>query len=149
MVESSPIDKLLEFEKQIREAPRRRILEKDNWKGDVPSVGGVYVIWGISTGVPVYVGETCHLNHRFIDLGQKSRHTFRRKAAKILNLSNAKEKALSQAISEGYTLSYLPIPFGRKEVEEFLILRWQKTLINKPPKRLILSNNYPTLRQTS
>lgn len=136
------LEKLLEIEQRMIKAPRRSVLGGEDWAENIPELGGVYVIWDSSTGDPVYVGETCHLNHRLGDLKQKTRHTFRRKIAKILNLEDLSNLDLSKKISERYELSYLRIPFGRKEVEEFIVLRWSETLINKPQGRLRLSKNY-------
>lgn len=82
------------------------------------------------------------MKHRLSDLSQSRTHTFRNKIAKKLGLLDASAETLSKAISDDYELSFLPVPFGRKEVEECLILKWENTLINKPPVRLKLSENY-------
>lgn len=148
MDDQKAIERLREFETRIVGAPRRPVLDGENWHDGVPNLGGVYVIWDKLTGCPVYVGETCHLNHRLSDLGQRTKHTFLRKIAGVLDMLDADDSSLLKAITERYELSFLHIPLGRKEVEEFLILRWKdkNTLINKPPGRLVLSENYPDIR---
>lgn len=137
------LHQLLLLEEAIKGEPRRPILSSTTWKDDVPHVGGVYVIWDKQTGNPVYVGETCHLNHRFIDL--KTHHNFRRKAIdKHQFVDSPESSALSQKLSELYSLSFLPLYIGRKELEEFLNLKWRDDygkLMNDLPGRLRLSEN--------
>jgi len=130
---------------KLRKASRRTLLGSVDWKMDVPSLGGVYAIWSKSSGEPVYVGETCHLSHRFSDLTRTVNHTFRRKMARQYRMVRSTDAMLSKRLSKDFKISFLVIDFGRKELEEFLILNWSKTLINKPQKRLLLSHEYNDL----
>ena len=126
------------LERNIRSLPRIRLFV-NGWRVSVPKRGGIYVIWTLRTGKAIYVGETCNLNSRLGDLGRIANHTFRRKASKIHRTHQ--KKALDKVMFENYLLSFKTVPFGRKEVEEYLILKW-KPQHNKPQRRLLESEQY-------
>ena len=130
-------NKLKLMKRQLMTAPRMAWLNKPSWKDKVPGVGGVYVIW-TKAGRPKYVGETCQLNHRCYDLERAVNHTFRWKMAKEYGMKKINDDVLSRKLSKEFRYSYLPVDFGRKELEEYLVVEWAKTIINKPPKRLLL-----------
>lgn len=134
--------KLKEMEDRLLAAPVRRILGSVTWARDVPLDAGVYVIWGRRSGRPAYVGQTGCLRERMSDAGRSVNHTFRRKVALVLNLPTGNEAGLSLAISKRYDISFILVPFGRAELEEYLRLRWRKTLVNGPAKRLLRSLQY-------
>lgn len=131
--------KLKEYEDLLVKAERHTPLSKD-WRNNFPKEGGVYVLW--ENGSPVYVGETSGLWSRMGDLSRPVNHPFPAKVAIILALHEAPIKELRAAIERRYKLSYVVVPFGRAEVEEYLILRWRNTLINKPTKRLLNGVQY-------
>ena len=62
--------------------------------------------------------------------------------AEMHKLANASEAALSALMAERYEMSFIPIAFGRVELEEYLSLRWQNTLLNAPPRRLHRTDTY-------
>jgi len=136
---------LAQLEHELTQAERMVLLADPNWHSSVPEAGGVYAIWDRGTSTMVYVGETCNLQHRFGDFGRIANHTFRRKVATILRLGTKDEVRLSEHISQKYEITFLPLDFGRKELEEYLLLRWETTVMNKPPVRLKLSQNYKWL----
>jgi hypothetical protein len=73
-----------------------------------------------------------------------TRHTFRRKAVAKHHFVDLTESALSLELSKLYSLSFLPLYIGRKELEEFLNLKWRDDygkLMNDLPARLGLSKN--------
>src|SRR4051794_19740965 len=123
---------VLQLMKKIISRPRRQMLNLAQWRDGVPECGGVYVIWDMKQK-PRYVGESCNLLHRFGDLQRTVNHTFRRKVQVSLRLDGCTELRLSQAIAKRYQISYLPVAIGRIELEEYLILKWSDTIINKPP----------------
>lgn len=134
---TSVLKRLAVMERQLVDAPRRQLLGGLAWKSDVPAVGGIYAIWS-KRGSPKYVGETCHLRHRCVDLGRTVNHTFRKKMAATYGMTGCSDRDLSRKLSSQFLFSYLTIELGRKELEEYLIVKWQKSIINKPPKRLLL-----------
>jgi len=111
---------------------------KDNWSDNFPNHGGVYVLW--KGEFPVYVGETSGIRSRMTDLMRPVNHAFTKKISaksKITDLD-----LLRKHIKENYKLSYIKVELGRSEIEEYLIIRWRSTLINKPTKRLLEGSQY-------
>jgi hypothetical protein len=137
----SAVRKLLsarEFE--LRAAKRRVLMAAPNWAVDVPLEAGVYAVW--ENDEPIYIGETSSLRARMSDLGRPVNHTFARKTCKSFQIAETSLEELAAAMRAKYVLSFVRVPFGRAEVEEFMILRWRTTLINKPAKRLLRSSQY-------
>jgi hypothetical protein len=131
---------LMSGESELRAAKRRILMEAPSWAQDVPLEAGVYAVW--ENDHPIYVGETSSLRARMSDIGRPVNHTFAKKTCKALQIPETSLEDLAAAMRARYLLSFVPVPFGRAEVEEFLILRWRSTLINKPAKRLLRSPQY-------
>ncbi len=121
---------LSKLEQDVINAPRRTILDGRGWANDITSCAGVYAIWEFE--VPVYVGETKNLKKRMKSLSRPRTHTFTKKCGETFDINEADIGALRRAISERYMVSFVLVPFGRKEGEEYLIEKWRKTVINKP-----------------
>jgi len=134
---------LQDAERSITSAARRRLTASADWFADVPQRAGVYAIWDIDTAELVYVGETSDLRARFVDLGRYENHTFRRTAARLLRVPRAAgEEQLSAAMARRFEIGFCQVAFGRAEVEEYLILRYRRTLLNKPARRLLRGDQY-------
>ena len=130
------------MERRLLAAPTRKVFASDAWADDITSEPGVYVFRDRKSGVPVYVGATSSLRQRMRDIRRTVNHSFRRKAAVLLNIAAGDEVALSRAMSRHYVLSYTEVFLGRAELEEFLVLRWKETVLNKPAKRLLRGQRY-------
>jgi hypothetical protein len=130
------------LEQRLLDAPARLMFETKSWAEDVPAEGGVYVVWDLEFQLPVYVGETSGLRARMGDIGRMENHTFRRKAAALLNLESGDEATVSAAMAKRFAVSFIEVEFGRAELEEFLVLRWRDTIVNKPAKRLLRGSRY-------
>ena len=128
---------LLNYEKQLSSS-QRYTLFKNNWKNIFPDYSGVYVIW--DNEKPIYVGETSGLKSRMSDLMRPINHAFTKKIDNKIEAQSLDE--LRTYMSDNYKLSYISIDLGRSEIEEYLILRWRKTLINKPTTRLLKGSQY-------
>jgi hypothetical protein len=133
---------LKRLENDLTCAPLRRLCCDPKWAADVAVDAGVYAIWDIRTEKPVYVGETSALLARMSDLGRTVNHTFRRIVRKRLKAESASEHELNAVLASRFELAFLRVPFGRAELEEYLILRWRRSLYNKPTLRLRKSNQY-------
>lgn len=133
-------EELEKYEATLRLAPRVRPLSSDVWASHIPKESGVYVVW--ENDVPYYVGETSCLRLRMSDLARPVNHTFSKKVAKTLGIADNEYAKLASEFSARYELSCVPVAFGRKEVEEYLILRWRDSIINKPTKRLLHGAQY-------
>jgi len=130
-------DILLEYEEKLSSSQRYELFQ-NNWEKIFPDYSGVYVIWNDKN--PVYVGETSGLKSRMSDLMRPINHAFTKKIDKKINAQNL--EVLRKHMNIKYKLSYIRIDLGRSEIEEYLILRWRKTLINKPVKRLLKGEQY-------
>lgn len=132
---------LLNLENALIEAPRVRPFQ-DCWPERIPLDPGVYVFWDRETGTPKYVGETSSLLFRMRDVGRRVNHTFPRKISNQLGLNAISDEDLSRVISQRFELSFIPVHFGRAELEEYLVLKWRLFLINTPAQRLLRSPWY-------
>jgi len=130
-------NKLLEYEQKLINA-QKHIFFNDKWKEIFPNHSGVYVIW--EKEQPIYVGETSGLKSRMSDIMRPINHAFTKKISNSKKIFDLKE--LRKFMLENYKLSYIEVDLGRSEIEEYLILRWRKTLINKPTTRLLKGEQY-------
>jgi hypothetical protein len=133
-------EQLRYYEAAIIAAPRRVLAGDDDWKKDITRDAGVYVIW--QEKIPIYVGETSALRARMGDLTVFEHHTFARRTCDLFGLGARDRKGLISVYSSNYELSFCAVPFGRKEVEEYLILRWRSSLSNKVAARLLSGHQY-------
>lgn len=131
---------LEKYEKSIESALRITPLSSSGWAGQMPREAGVYVIWHAET--PIYVGESSSLRLRMADLARPINHTFTKKIARRHKIAETDYAELARTISMNYRLSHIQVELGRAELEEYLILRWRNTLMNKPTKRLLHSTQY-------
>ena len=93
------------------------------WRRDIPKRPGVYAIWTPSVqDRPVYIGETANLYERMRDLGSYRNHTFAKKVKAKHHLDSAPE--VRSKISKTFLVSCIAVAFGRKEIEEALIVHW-------------------------
>jgi hypothetical protein len=127
---------LRQLKSRLKRAPRYRIPRDGRWSVLIASRGGVYAIWKASR--PVYVGETCHLDHRFGDLARYRRHGFRHRIAASLGVSR---KEVVEDLKP-YRISFIADFLGRKELEEFLTVRW----LGKTPGRLGFCDDIEQIR---
>ena len=144
-------NKLLKLEKQLLSTPPIKMLPSSKSKHNEPlsRQAGVYAIRRIGTGLPVYLGESSSFHSRMADLRRSENHTFRKKAAEEYEIEAENEPALSKSLSRMFRVSFLPVDFGRKELEEFLVVRWQDVVLNKPAIRLQQSmKDVPALTQS-
>ncbi|EEF63331.1 hypothetical protein [Pedosphaera parvula] len=123
---------------QASMAQKRPIIRNPDWLKHVPYLGGVYVLWRNQVGdwIPIYVGESSNLWDRLYEMTCLGRHNAIQKLVDkegetpIRNVS-----ILERPEINGIHVSFVQLPIGRKEAEEFLIAKWRKTLINKFDKR--------------
>lgn len=133
-------EQLTQRESEMRAAIKRPLLGMPQWAQDIPREAGVYTVW--EGDKPIYVGESSSLRARMSDIGRPLNHTFARKTCKTFLISESSLEELAAAMRARYLLSFILVPFGRAEVEEYLVLRWRSTLVNKPAKRLLRSPQY-------
>lgn len=130
------------LEENLISGPALQPFGNDTWALTIPDAPGVYVLWELSSGAPIYVGETASLAGRAADFGRYVNHSARRKLAAKFNLDRSRELEISTTIRDRYRLSFVELHFGRKELEEYLTLKWRGTLINSTTSRAHAPNRF-------
>lgn len=115
------------------------------WAKSFPDDSGVYMLF--ENGKLVYVGESGSLSGRVTDMLNSRHHTVRRalgelrfknvpgykKATSSIKYPEHIEKMVEETM-KSFKISVLPIPFGRKEFEEYAELK-HKPELNRKGKR--------------
>lgn len=115
------------------------------WAKSFPADSGVYMLF--ENGQLVYVGESGSLSGRVTDMLNSRHHTVRRalgelrfkdvpgytKATSSIKYPEHIEKLVEETM-RGFKISALPIPFGRKEFEEYVESK-HKPELNRKGKR--------------
>ena len=113
-----------------------------SWPSQFPNKAGIYIIY--DKGKKVYVGETGNIQARMKDLRRTLNHSFRRslgfklfdeKATSRKKFSEENEQNLNDYFEKHITVGWLPISFGRLEMEEHLVRKYKGDLLNKKEKR--------------
>lgn len=134
---------LKDFEQEILSQTKRMDFNVDpKWKKDIPEKAGVYVFF--ENNEIVYIGETKSLRARMGDVRRTVNHTLRRKIgtqlfSQIKGFQEATSKKkfpdhIEKSIDEymnKLNVTIFPIPFGRSEVEEFLINKYEPRFNSK------------------
>jgi hypothetical protein len=127
----------------IAAAPRYLVVPNPAWISEVPFLGGVYVLWKPAEEgwVPRYVGESSNLWDRLDEITRLGRHNGLRKLAanKVKNVS-----ILSDPEIVGLAVSFVVVPVGRKEAEDYLVALWRSTVANKHDQRFKRRSDWKT-----
>jgi hypothetical protein len=118
-------------------APRHEIVRGRDWIASVPFLGGVYVIWRRVEGgfIPVYVGESSNLRDRLDEMTRLGRHNALFKLTDKPGVRIRNASILDAPEIVGLLVSFVVIPVGRKEAEDYLISLWRSHLKNKHDQR--------------
>ena len=135
-VSQGTLAKLDAMKRKLIAAPKYPLTNPKYNRDFVPWKNGVYVIW--DGDKPYYVGETCLLNHRYGDLGytKSVRHDFRKKVQRLFGCDDSE---ITMRMGKRFSISFLAIELGRKELEEYLVTQWAGNVVNKPSDRLRLA----------
>lgn len=135
--------KIIHFIKNIKKKEQYPILE-DETLDRAKETSGVYIVWKRGLRNPVYVGETKSIKARMKDIRRTWNHTLRKKIASRefgyeLEKGRGKfpdnvEKKIDKFMKNKLKVSFFPITFGRKEIEEALIYKFPD-MYNSPIKR--------------
>ena len=132
---------LEQYERSLTAAERRSLDATGvTWSGAFAAEGGVYAVWEGRT--PIYVGESSSVALRMGDIRRPVNHPFPKKVCAEHGLEPGDLTALALFMSSRYTISSLPVLFGRRELEEYLVLRWRRFVLNRPARRLRQSPQY-------
>lgn len=107
----------------------------------IEGVGGVYGIW---EGQKIcYFGATCHLNHRMNEIMINGRHhSLSLLMGKRARGTTGRNRAAWFRRSQ-YRISWMVVPIGRTEFEEYMVLKHTGTLKNHQGGRFSLRSDYP------
>jgi hypothetical protein len=106
------------------------------WNIKFPDSAGIYAIFENSK--LIYIGQTSELRSRMSDIRRTYNHTFRKKLG-ILRLkgkiiknkfSDEIEEKLNTYMVDKLYFTYYEVPFGRLEVETFLVEKYKSQLLN-------------------
>jgi hypothetical protein len=112
------------------------------WKMKFDKSPGIY--FGFLDGKLKYIGETADIRARMSDLGRTYNHTLRKKiGVKKLNgelvgndFSPEFKVELDRYMEEHLSIKAFPLNFGRKEVEDKLVEKHEKDLLNSVSLRV-------------
>ena len=142
---------LNEYDEKLFDKTNRRIFVLDRkWTKSVSSESGVYAFFNKDEKI-LYVGETGSLRGRMSDVRRTQNHSFRRaignklysdkdgfiKATSKKKFSTEIETDLDKYMA-GLYVNIIPLPFGRKEVEEYFIDKYDPEF-NTKKKRNVMS----------
>lgn len=126
----------------------RKIILTSEWTNLAPSSAGVYVL--IEDNIIIYVGESGNIRGRMKDLLDSRRHIVRRtigkkyysmitgfkEATNRLKFPQHIEELVNKHVCNKLYISYLEVPLGRKELEEYIHgIISVETKLNKRGKR--------------
>lgn len=132
----------------IKKSNRRKIYLSSKWINTLPLEPGVYVVF--EKGILVYVGETGNIQYRMWDMMNSRQHQLRRnvgrmnfskmpgyrKASSRKKFPEKLEKKLNRWIQNKFEISTLPVYFGRKELEEYIIEQYKPKYNQKGRRKL-------------
>lgn len=104
-----------------------------DFHANAPGLGGVYAVWGENekTADPIYCGESCNLRDRGFEISVIGRHAVVSKiltvAGKLLETDSGRERSSKLRLLK-YRVSWIIMPIGRKELEEYLIWMFRPKL---------------------
>jgi len=128
---------LADLESKLINNKRKNLIELTrSWAKTFPNKAGVYVLFEGNN--LVYVGETQSIKERMNDLLDTRHHTVRRKiglfnffSTEGFKLANSKikhpvhiENLVCKWIKSKNKMSYLEVELGRKELEEYLVIKY-------------------------
>lgn len=134
---------LTKAEIKLFDSPRIKFKKCKNWRNDnVPNESGIYAIFENDNEL-IYIGESGNLKERMNEINRTVNHSFRKQFGHLrFNGIKSKKKftddveiQLDEYFANNLYVSFLPINFGRLEIETYLISKYQKKIINSIKKR--------------
>lgn len=125
------------MEQELLNAERVSYEKRDTF----PPKPGCYLIR--EKGIIRYVGETRNLRARMMESKRTQNHTLKSYVGRKLfgrwegqkTRYNDEEERINKYLIKYITISFIPVYFGRKELEEHVVKNHRDTLYNKVSKR--------------
>lgn len=133
----------LNAEKELFNSERIKFKKCTFWrKENVPNIAGIYAIFD-ETNKLIYIGESGNLNPRMNEINRTVNHSFRKQLGfKMFNgiksrkkFEDSVEQSLDDYFEKKLYVSFLPVNFGRLEIETFLVTKHQASILNSKKKR--------------
>lgn len=133
---------LARAETDLLSGNKSKFLTTKIWRDkEVPDFPGVYALF--ENDKLIYVGETGNLRERMSDICRTVNHTFRKQLGhkKFGAIKTRKkfepeiELLLDTFFQEKLYVNFIKVNFGRVEIEEYLVTKYQKNLLNSEKKR--------------
>ncbi len=114
-----------------------------NWRREyLPQLPAVYALFRNEEEL-LYIGETGNLQERMNEINRTVNHTFRKELGyrRHGGIKSSKkfcyevEEKLDLFYKENLYLTFIPVNYGRLEIETFLITKYQTQLLNSEKKR--------------
>ncbi|MCM4156254.1 GIY-YIG nuclease family protein [Gramella sp. AN32] len=141
--QSELIEILERIEKELFNSKRIKFKKCKDWrKNNVPNEPGIYAIFENDDNL-IYIGESGNLKDRMNEINRTVNHSFRKQFGylRYRGIKSRKkftddiEMLLDEYFANNIYVSFLPINFGRLEVESYLIGKFQEKVINSIKKR--------------
>ncbi|MBX9886543.1 MAG: hypothetical protein K2Y30_01250 [Flavobacteriaceae bacterium] len=129
-----------EVKEQLLSNEKYKFDKINNWCNSLNTASGVYAIF-IDADLK-YIGETGNFKARMREVHRTYNHSFRKKLGYQLNgtiikntFDHAVEEELNVIFNNNVSVAFVPIPFGRLEIETKLVTEFQHLLLNSVKKR--------------
>ena len=136
-------DVLKKAENQLLNSNRIKFKKCKDWrKENVPNEPGIYAIFENDDEL-IYIGESGNLKDRMNEINRTVNYSFRKQFGHIRykgiksrkKFADEVEILIDDYFAQNLYVSFLPINFGRLEIETFLIDKYQVKLFNSIKKR--------------
>ncbi len=133
----------LKAENELLNSNRLKFKKSKYWRNDnIPNESGIYAIFNEKDEL-MYIGESGNINARMNEINRTVNHSFRKQlgAEMFGGIKSRKkfksnvEQALDDYFDKYIYISFLPVNFGRLELETYLINKHQEKLYNSEKKR--------------
>jgi len=125
---------------QLLSNDRYKFDKINNWCNSLDALPGVYAIFFDAD--LKYIGETGNFKARMREVHRTYNHSFRKKLGytfgeKLVKntFSSIIEEKLDAIYHNSISVTFVPVPFGRLEIETKLVTEFQKQILNSIKKR--------------
>jgi len=130
-------------EKELFNSERIQFKKCRIWrKENVPNEAGIYAVFENRDNL-LYIGESGNLKDRMSEMNRTVNHSFRKQLGHLRyngvksrkKFTEDIERLLDEYFENNLFVSFLPVNYGRLEIETYLITQYQERLINSIKKR--------------
>jgi len=128
---------------ELLNSKKLKFKKSKEWRDDnIPNEAGIYAIFNNKNEI-LYIGESGNINARMDEINRTVNHSFRKQLGAEMfdgikskkKFNDSIEEELDKYFKNNIYLSFLPVNFGRLEIETFLIDKYQDRIYNSEKKR--------------